>query len=225
MWDCGSPLYDCYELVSLDHIIDRHLMAFPSSSSHGSSSKSIITRLTHHNDMVPYKVRISPEKSKGSLVVTNLSKFWVKIMRKKRKDNEEREKKNKEMARGFAGFVVDLLYFYGKLFHHMTCERIDCADNKCTELLYAFSLPLAIWNMMVEVRDPPHFLLHNMNPRTICSISELYILLSLTIIIVLTSGCYKQRLDSVSEILWIGEKQKYLFLSFHMITAFAFQNT
>ncbi len=29
IWDCGSPLYDSYELVSLTHIIDRHLMALP----------------------------------------------------------------------------------------------------------------------------------------------------------------------------------------------------
>ncbi|KAK9207274.1 hypothetical protein WN943_017559 [Citrus x changshan-huyou] len=29
-WDCGSPLYDSYELVSLDHLIQRHLMVIPS---------------------------------------------------------------------------------------------------------------------------------------------------------------------------------------------------
>ncbi|KAG5021761.1 hypothetical protein JHK85_018103 [Glycine max] len=106
IWDCGSPLYDSYELVSVDHIIDRHLMAFPSSS-YG-SSKSIITRFTHHyshHDMVPHKVD-STEKSKGSFVVTSLSKFSVKITRKKRKNNEIRGKKNNEMRRGFAGFVL-----------------------------------------------------------------------------------------------------------------------
>lgn len=109
IWDCGSPLYDSYELVSLDHIIDRHLMAFPSSHE---SSMSIITRFTHH-DMVPHKVD-STEKSKGSFVVTSLSKFKVKIMRKKRKNNEERGKKNNEMRRGFAEFVVDLLFVWRK---------------------------------------------------------------------------------------------------------------
>lgn len=30
IWDCGSPLYDSYELVSLSHLIERHLMALPS---------------------------------------------------------------------------------------------------------------------------------------------------------------------------------------------------
>ncbi|KAL4383161.1 hypothetical protein GQ457_15G019690 [Hibiscus cannabinus] len=30
IWDCGSPLYDSYELVSLSHQIERHLMKLPS---------------------------------------------------------------------------------------------------------------------------------------------------------------------------------------------------
>ncbi|KAI3681829.1 hypothetical protein L6452_36634 [Arctium lappa] len=29
IWDCGSPLYDSYELVSIADVIDRHLMTFP----------------------------------------------------------------------------------------------------------------------------------------------------------------------------------------------------
>ncbi|KAF5464439.1 hypothetical protein F2P56_014514 [Juglans regia] len=32
IWDCGSPLYDSYELVSLSHVIERHLMKLPNSS-------------------------------------------------------------------------------------------------------------------------------------------------------------------------------------------------
>ncbi|CAK9163039.1 unnamed protein product [Ilex paraguariensis] len=30
VWDCGSPLYDSFELVSLSHLIERHMMALPS---------------------------------------------------------------------------------------------------------------------------------------------------------------------------------------------------
>ncbi|CAA7062508.1 unnamed protein product [Microthlaspi erraticum] len=33
LWDCGSPLYDSYELVSLTHIIERHFMSLPYLSS------------------------------------------------------------------------------------------------------------------------------------------------------------------------------------------------
>ncbi|KAJ9148044.1 hypothetical protein P3X46_030140 [Hevea brasiliensis] len=29
IWDCGSPLYDSYELASLSHLIDRNMMALP----------------------------------------------------------------------------------------------------------------------------------------------------------------------------------------------------
>ncbi|KAL0917792.1 hypothetical protein M5K25_012883 [Dendrobium thyrsiflorum] len=29
IWDCGSPLYDSFELSSLYHIIDRHMMKLP----------------------------------------------------------------------------------------------------------------------------------------------------------------------------------------------------
>ncbi|CAI9101159.1 OLC1v1038418C1 [Oldenlandia corymbosa var. corymbosa] len=30
VWDCGSPLYDSYELACLSHVIDRHMMMLPS---------------------------------------------------------------------------------------------------------------------------------------------------------------------------------------------------
>nr|CAD1824066.1 unnamed protein product [Ananas comosus var. bracteatus] len=32
IWDCGSPLYDSYELASLCSLIDRHVVALPSFS-------------------------------------------------------------------------------------------------------------------------------------------------------------------------------------------------
>ncbi|GMH00438.1 hypothetical protein Nepgr_002277 [Nepenthes gracilis] len=30
IWDCGSPLYDLHELVSVSFLVERHLMAVPS---------------------------------------------------------------------------------------------------------------------------------------------------------------------------------------------------
>lgn len=44
VWDCGSPLYDSYELAALTHLIERHLMALPESL--GGSKR---LRLSHHN--------------------------------------------------------------------------------------------------------------------------------------------------------------------------------
>lgn len=29
VWDCGSHLYDSYELVSFSHLLDRHVMLLP----------------------------------------------------------------------------------------------------------------------------------------------------------------------------------------------------
>nr|XP_010924829.1 uncharacterized protein LOC105047559 [Elaeis guineensis] len=29
IWDCGSPLYDSFELASLCHLLDRHQMTLP----------------------------------------------------------------------------------------------------------------------------------------------------------------------------------------------------
>lgn len=29
IWDCGSPLYDSYELASLNHLLERHSIASP----------------------------------------------------------------------------------------------------------------------------------------------------------------------------------------------------
>ncbi|KAL9246668.1 hypothetical protein vseg_020174 [Gypsophila vaccaria] len=39
IWDLGSPLYDSFELASLSHIIERHMMTLPSSSSSSPSSR------------------------------------------------------------------------------------------------------------------------------------------------------------------------------------------
>ncbi|KAL5816734.1 hypothetical protein ACOSQ3_025112 [Xanthoceras sorbifolium] len=30
IWDCGSPLYDSYEIASFGHLIERKMMALPS---------------------------------------------------------------------------------------------------------------------------------------------------------------------------------------------------
>ncbi|XP_021846694.1 uncharacterized protein [Spinacia oleracea] len=43
VWDCGSPLYDSFELSSLSHIIERHMMALPPSSSSSSSTRSSLS--------------------------------------------------------------------------------------------------------------------------------------------------------------------------------------
>ena len=41
-WDCGSPLYDYYELASLAHLLERHTMALPF---HSCDYKGCITNM------------------------------------------------------------------------------------------------------------------------------------------------------------------------------------
>ncbi|KAJ7951269.1 4-hydroxy-tetrahydrodipicolinate reductase [Quillaja saponaria] len=54
IWDCGSPLYDSYELVSLSRVTDRHLMALPSLS----GSEPLITQnFNPTNDVVSLMVQ------------------------------------------------------------------------------------------------------------------------------------------------------------------------
>ncbi|CAK8560713.1 unnamed protein product [Lathyrus sativus] len=88
MWDCGSPLYDSYELVSLDHHINKNLMSFP--SHHG--SKFTNPRLVHnYEDMIHVKGNNvgSLEKTKEFIWLTSFNKFLLKIMKK----GERRTKK------------------------------------------------------------------------------------------------------------------------------------
>ncbi|KAI3453798.1 hypothetical protein Pfo_010461 [Paulownia fortunei] len=68
-WDCGSPLYDAYELVSLANIIERHMMTLPWSSGLASSSLEEETAMKkkkeeEEEDIIFHKRR-KMEKAKG----------------------------------------------------------------------------------------------------------------------------------------------------------------
>jgi hypothetical protein len=40
LWDCGSSLYDSYEIVSLGHLLERNMMALPLFCDSGTTSLS-----------------------------------------------------------------------------------------------------------------------------------------------------------------------------------------
>uniref|UniRef100_A0A803M4W6 Uncharacterized protein n=1 Tax=Chenopodium quinoa TaxID=63459 RepID=A0A803M4W6_CHEQI len=56
IWDCGSPLYDSYELASVTQLIERQLMFLPSSL--GGSKRRL--KLHHENH-----IHAPPSTSKG----------------------------------------------------------------------------------------------------------------------------------------------------------------
>ncbi|KAG5084509.1 hypothetical protein AAZX31_19G239000 [Glycine max] len=80
-WDCGSPLYDSYELVSLAYTIDRHMMAWP----HLGGPNPIIAH--------PKEESSTQRVPKISSMVSNLSEFFVKIMRKRKMTPQNKHKK------------------------------------------------------------------------------------------------------------------------------------
>lgn len=95
IWDCGSPLYDSYELVSLCYLIERHMMSLPSL---GGSLSFIATSNNSRS-----RVDDNALKMKNSQEVGTLSKFVDKNMRKKRlfRGMKERSKKIKSVFYSF----------------------------------------------------------------------------------------------------------------------------
>lgn len=92
IWDCGSPLYDSHELVSLSHLIERHLMALPSLG----RSRRFISHFSH-----PSEVIINPSTTvdlgstkvaKWSSMVACLSEFVGRKMWKKKVFGESKDK-------------------------------------------------------------------------------------------------------------------------------------
>lgn len=105
IWDCGSPLYDSYELVSLTRLIERHLMILPSL---GGSRRFNFTRSSRPVDVGPpmrLDSGISTKVTKGSSsMVASLSEFMEKKMWKGKVFGERKEKSKKMKITRFSGF-------------------------------------------------------------------------------------------------------------------------
>ncbi|KAH0460375.1 hypothetical protein IEQ34_011038 [Dendrobium chrysotoxum] len=65
MWDCGSPLYDSFELSSLFHIIDKHMMKLPFLLSRSSPEREGRVEMTEVTDVVAVR-RLKMKKEKRS---------------------------------------------------------------------------------------------------------------------------------------------------------------
>ncbi|KAK4400938.1 hypothetical protein Sango_1199900 [Sesamum angolense] len=76
VWDCGSPLYDAYELVSVANIIDRHTMALPSPFGFATSTSEFEKDCKKTANIVIHKRR-HREKAKG--VKSRLSTIFTRI--------------------------------------------------------------------------------------------------------------------------------------------------
>jgi hypothetical protein len=99
IWDLGSPLYDSHEVVSLAHLIERHLMTLPSPGElKGFSPKKI----SQASVVDPAAILVSNTGSKSetkrvrSSKLNTLSEFVRRKLRIKKKIGSRRRKDNSE---------------------------------------------------------------------------------------------------------------------------------
>ncbi|KAK2650111.1 hypothetical protein Ddye_017600 [Dipteronia dyeriana] len=110
IWDCGSPLYDSYELVSLSHVIERHLLTLPTL---GGSKTYLATNFYYPYDdpsnvgSAGLSSSSSSSSSSPSSIVATLSGFLAKKLWKKRAFGQRKDKR-KNSKIGVCGFSARL---------------------------------------------------------------------------------------------------------------------
>lgn len=103
VWDCGSPLYDSYELVSLTHIIERHFMYLPSLSGArkvcSSRTPSDLSDKAHRAASTVVDLCCSSDSTTGKLLGGVFGMKWWK--NKKNADVVEEEHNKKKTKKVF----------------------------------------------------------------------------------------------------------------------------
>ncbi|KAF5451715.1 hypothetical protein F2P56_026800 [Juglans regia] len=131
IWDCGSPLYDSYELVSVTHIIDRHLMSLPYIG--GSKRNFFLARsFSRANDqavLATTSINVSNsasssrrrsttcEGSASAAMVARLDKFDVRklLKRKVNLGGTGRRKEHPEKAKTWLSALLKRIGFWKKI--------------------------------------------------------------------------------------------------------------
>lgn len=112
LWDCGSPLYDSYELVSLTHIIERHFMSIPSLAGAGkvycSRMPSDLGEKANHAASTVVDLCCSSDSTTGKLLC---GVFRIKCWKRKKNaevvvDNHKKKKKKKMFCRILSGIRI-----------------------------------------------------------------------------------------------------------------------
>lgn len=90
VWDCGSPLYDSYELASLGHVIDRHVLVLPVLSGSWRPKKQI----SHSSAVSQYqKRREDLERLKGLQWWAVLVICWRRLCAGRSGERKKREER------------------------------------------------------------------------------------------------------------------------------------
>nr|DAD19153.1 TPA_asm: hypothetical protein HUJ06_020616 [Nelumbo nucifera] len=107
IWDCGSPLYDSFELASLTHLIERHLMILPFSCL---STCKFTGIFSDASTPTPSSLSTTDAASPANKLskVGSLNEFlgkyrWRRKMREEEK--KEKAKKKKQQQVGLYGFL------------------------------------------------------------------------------------------------------------------------
>lgn len=84
IWDCGSPLYDSHELVSMNYLIEKKFMKFPyhnrSLRGNGQSSRNSSSRIEEVVDASKKQRNIADGERKKKLKLSVIAKICTRIM-------------------------------------------------------------------------------------------------------------------------------------------------
>lgn len=82
IWDCGSPLYDSHELVSIVYTIERHVMLWPNHD----GSKPVITQFPDSEEVISIRCISKDSSMKNKRLKKKLTHQRIKKKHKKIKD-------------------------------------------------------------------------------------------------------------------------------------------
>lgn len=91
VWDCGSPLYDAYELVAVSHLVERHIMILP----YLSGSRNLARTDEYLSEAEKGAVETTENEGRASV----LGFLW----KRKRGDGEKKEKEKGKRQRVISG--------------------------------------------------------------------------------------------------------------------------
>ncbi|KAL0426095.1 UNVERIFIED_CONTAM: hypothetical protein Sradi_1144300 [Sesamum radiatum] len=98
VWDCGSPLYDSYELVAVSHVVERHLMVLPYLSG---SRNAATNEISHSDDQKPAGDDIE-ETTMASSSVGKSSVLSFLRWNKRKLDGESKQKAKRQKKTGIS---------------------------------------------------------------------------------------------------------------------------
>lgn len=94
VWDCGSPLYDSYELVAVSHIVERHFMVLP----YLSGSRKVVEdeEVSHSSSSLSHQPSSPPEEDRTATSNAGKSCGLGFLWKRKKMDGERRDKAKKQ---------------------------------------------------------------------------------------------------------------------------------